>query len=422
MGINRLPRYLLAAVLALSLSLSGAGGAAAQDKKPEIERKERASMMGERAYRRFESVQTLYSDGEYQEALGNLDAMTKMALNDYEKAMAQQMYGYTYVALENYSKAIPAFEEAIRLDALPNQPHFNLMRALAGLYASREKWQDSVDLMLQYLKYQAEPTAQDQILMAQCYAQMERYREALPWVRGAITTAGPKAQESWYQLEVAIHFETRDFRAAVAVLKTLVARWPQKLKYWEMLAGAYQELNQDQDALSAMMAAYHNGLITDPKKILSVVRMNMYMELPYQGAIILEKAIGGGTVEATDKNLELLLSGWTAAREYGKATAVIDRLAKLKQDGDLYIQKANLKMEQNDWSGTVEAANQALQMGDLDNPGGAWLMKGIAEMELGQLQEAKRSFKQAQQFDDKVRRQARDWEKFVEDRMQVASR
>ena len=89
MGINRLPRYLLAAVLALSLSLSGAGGAAAQDKKPEIERKERASMMGERAYRRFESVQTLYSDGEYQEALGNLDAMTKMALNDYEKAMAQ---------------------------------------------------------------------------------------------------------------------------------------------------------------------------------------------------------------------------------------------------------------------------------------------------------------------------------------------
>jgi hypothetical protein len=63
-----------------------------------------------------------------------------------------------------------------------------------------------------------------------------------------------------------------------------------------------------------------------------------------------------------------------------------------------------------------------LEMGDLENPGGAWLMMGIAQMELGDLQEARRAFKQAQQFDDKVRRQARDWEKFVEDRMQVASR
>lgn len=148
----------------------------------------------------------------------------------------------------------------------------------------------------------------------------------------------------------------------------------------------------------------------------------MYLELPFQGASMVEKAMNQGLIEADAKNLELLLGAWTNAREYDKATAVIDRLAQVKHDGDLFIQKANLKMEQNDWAGTVEAAGQALEMGDVENPGGAWLMMGIAQMELGNLQEARRSFKQAQQFDEKVRRQARDWEKFVEDRMQVASR
>lgn len=418
----RFPRFLPAAALAAALILGGAGPAWSQEPKPEIERKERTTLMGERAYKRFEAIQELYSDSKYREALSNLDAMAKMQLNEYEQAMAQQMFGYTYVALENYPKAIAAFEKAIELDALPNQAHFGLMRSLAGLYASRDDWQKAIDLLTQYLKYQAEPTAADQILMGQAYAQMKRWREALPWVRGAIETAGPKAQESWYQLWVAIHFETQDYRSAAEVLRKVVARWPDKYKYWEMLSGAYQQLNQDQDALAALMAAYHNGLVTDPKKLLSIVRMNMYLELPYQGASMLDKAIASGMVEPSEKNLELLLSGWTAAREFRRATEVIDRLAALKRDGDLYIQKANLKMEQNDWQGTVEAARQALDMGGLENPGGAWLLMGIAQMELGELQDAKRSFREAQNFDEKIRRQARDWEKFVEDRMQVASR
>ncbi len=416
------PNRVLAAAVAAVILLAGLPSGQALAQQPAVEREEKASMMGERAYRRFETVQNLYSDEKYQEALKNLNAMTDMALNDYEMAMAQQMYGYTYVALDRYPEAIRAFEKAIQLDALPNQAHFNLMRALAGLYASREQWQKAIDTLTQYLRYQAEPTAQDQILMAQAYAQMERWREALPWVQKAIANAGPKAQESWYQLEVAAYFELNNYTAAAEVLRRMVARWPEKLKYWEMLSGSYQQSNRDTDALAAMMAAYHNGLITDGKKLLSLARMNMYLELPYQAGTIIEQGMASGAIPADKGNLELLLAAWTASREYDKASATIDRLAQMQQDGDLYIQKANLKMEQNDWQGTVEAAQQALDVGNLKNPGGAWLMMGIANMEMGNLQQAKRAFRQAQQFDPDIRDQARDWEKFVEDRMQVASR
>jgi tetratricopeptide (TPR) repeat protein len=331
------------------------------------------------------------------------------------------MMGYILIAQGKTDQSIAHFERAIQLDALPNAAHFGMMKSLAQLYAAREEWQKSINMMMEYLKFQPEPTPDDMILIAQAYAQMERYNDALPWVQKAIAKAGPKAKEGWYQLELAIHFEKKNYSAAVDLLKTVVARWPGKLKYWEMLSGAHQELEQDADAAAALMAAYHNGLLTEGPKQLNLARMNMYVDLPYQAGRIIEKGMADKTIEAGQKNLELLLQAWTQAREYDKAGAVIDRLAPMTGDGDLYMQKAQVMMEQNEWQKVVEATDQAVELGNLKSPGGAWLMKGIALMELGQLQDARSALKEAQKFDDKTRRQAREWEQFVKDRIEVVA-
>jgi tetratricopeptide (TPR) repeat protein len=419
-GMSRL-RILAAGLATAMLLASFAVPAGASQPTPEIERKDPGVMMGERAFRRFDTLTQLYSDGKYQEALSSAQAFLRQDhLNAYERAMGEQMMGFVLISLDRMNEAIPRFERAIELDSLPNNAHFNMMRSLAQLYSSREEWQRSIDMMTEYLRYQPQPSPEDQIIMAQNYAQMQRYRDALPWVRGAIRDAGDKAQESWYQLELAIHFETRDFRAALQVLNTIVARWPDQLRYWEMMSGAHQELNQDVDAVAALMAAYNGGLITEERKILNLVRMNIYIDMPFQGGRILSRAIEAGQVEANERNLRLLLQAWTAAREYDRAGQVIDRLAPMTGEGDLLIQKARLVMEQNDWRGTVEAAEAALELGNVSNPGAAWLMIGIARMELDQLRESRRAFQRAQEFDANTRRQAREWQRFVEDRIQLA--
>jgi tetratricopeptide (TPR) repeat protein len=415
------PRILFAALASAVLSLGALQPAVAQQApRAELERKEPGVMMGERSFRRFDALVAQYTDGKYQEALASAEAFLRTDLNDYERAMGEQIYGYVLIALDRIPEAIPRFERALQLDALPNSAHFGLMKALAQLYASREQWQKSIDMMTQFLRYQPEPTPEDSIMMGQNYAQLGRYRDALPWVRRAIETGGAKALESWYQLELSIHFELKDYRAALGVLNTLVARWPEKLRYWEMMAGAHQELNQDMEALAALMAAYNGGLITEERKILNLVRMSMYNELPFQGGQILTRAMERGTVEANAANLRLLLQAWTGAREFERAGQVIDRLAPMTGEGDLFIQKARLMMELNQWQATVDAARQALDLGNVTNPGGAWLMMGIALMELDQLRESRQAFQRAQDFDANTRRQAREWQRFVEDRIQVA--
>lgn len=414
-------RFSLAACC-IALALAGfAGPCAAQGPEAaELQRSDPGVLMSERGFRRFEIISTLYAEGRYKEALDSAEAYLASDLNDYERAMGEQLAGYALVALDRLAEAVPRFERAIALDALPNTAHFNLLRAQAQLNAALDQWQPAIDTMIRYLAYQPEASAADRIMMGQAHVQLGRYREALPWVRGALAQAGDQALESWYQLELAIHFELGDHRAALRVLNTLVARWPDRLRYWEMMAGAHQALNQDADALATLMAAYSGGLLTEAPKLLNLVRMNLYVELPYQGARVLEQAMAAGQVESSRANLELLLQAWTAAREFERAAEVIDRLAPLTGDGELLIRKARLMMEQNRWEATLEAARRALELGNVDRPGGAWLMMGIALMELGELQESRQAFQRAQDYDADTRRQAREWQRFVEDRIQVA--
>jgi len=160
--------------------------------------------------------------------------------------------------------------------------------------------------------------------------------------------------------------------------------------------------------------------VTDPAKILNLVRMSMYVELPFQAGQILDRAIEQGKVEPNAQNLRLLLQAWTSAREYDRAGRVIDRLAPMTGEGDLFMQKARLMMEQNQWQQTIDAARKALDLGNVASPGGAWLMIGIAAMELGNLRESRQAFQQAQEYDANTRGQAREWQRFVEDRIQVA--
>jgi tetratricopeptide (TPR) repeat protein len=420
-------------ILGLSLLVLDTPASAQEETKCEpgaVDRKERASLIGERTFRRMSAISELIGNQEYNEALKALRALDKPSLNDYESAMVNQYLGYVYTGQGKYTESIPYFEKALQLDALPNAGHFGLMYSLAQLYAGEGQHQKTVDLMLQYLEFQCDPPPQAFIALASSYANLKQYDQALPWVQKAIEKAGDKAQESWYQLELAIYFDKGDYPSAARLLRSVLTRWPDKLKYWEMLSGAYQEQNKDLEALAALMVAYRKGLFEEvsptlsaeqrEKKLLNIVRMNLFVEVPFNGGEILEREMEAGRIQRTEKNLELLLSAWTAAREFDKAVATIDRLAPMKPDGEMYLQKAQLLAEKSDWSGTIDAARQAISKGGLKSPGGAYLLIGIAANELQDFQQAIEALKEARKFDEKSRRQASDWIKFVEDRMAVA--
>ena len=382
-------------------------------------RKDKQATMSEVVYKRLSVIHELMGEGKYAEALGRLSTLEQQKLNAYEKALMYQTYGFVYTRQGDYPRAIPYFESSLGLDSLPNVAQQGMLYSLAGLYTTQEEFQKSIDILTTWFKYEKEPNADAHILMASNYAELRRFSEALPYVRQAISTT-EKPEESWYQLELAIYFEEKQYQSATGVLKKLVAMRPEKVNYWDTLSGAYQELNQDHNALATMMLAYQKGLVTTERKLLNIVRMNMFLDLPYQAGEILEREMAEGRIRADRQNLDLLLGAWSTAREFDKAIDVINRVARMTGSGEYYIEMAKLYAEKNEWQAVVDAAGRAIGKGNLKKPGGAYLLMGMAYAELGDFQKALDALEQARGFDETSRRQAEGWIDYVNDRKQIA--
>ncbi len=384
------------------------------------ERKERNVSMSEAAYRRLSTVHDLMGEGELEEALQRLASMEKMALSDYEEALVFQTYGFVYAQQGNYKAAIGAFERCLALDALPNVGQQGMLYSLAGLYASEGAYQKTIDTMSTWLKFAQEPVAGDAyMLMGSAYAELAQLDQALPYVLEAIKRSD-KPKENWYQLALSIYFERNEYRQARDLLQSMVVFWPDTARYWEMLSSVYLELKDDPNALATLMVAYKKDLLTDERKLLNLVKLNLYLEIPYAAGSILEQEIARGRVEATRKNLDLMLSAWTAAREFDKAIQTIDRLGPMAEDGEYFVQKAQLLYEKSDWQGVIAAGEAALEKGAVKRPGSVYVLMGMAQAELGDYDAALRTLEQATRFDDSSRRNANSWIAYVQDRRQVA--
>ena len=379
------------------------------------------ALMSERTFKRLASIHESLGARKYQEVVDKLKVLEKARLSNYEDALIVQTYGFVYAQQGDYSRGIQYFEQAIALDALPNAAQQGMLFSLASLLTGEQQFQKSIDTLIEWFAYELDPNALSYILMATNYVEMERYREALPYVRTAIATNTSKPNQSWYQLEAAIHFELSDYAAAAATMRAMLTHWPDKLQLWETLAGAYQEQKKDWDALATLTLAYQKGLVTDEKKLLNIARLNIFLEDPYTAGRLLEKEMQAGHVARTQKNLELLLTAWKGSREFEAAIAVIDQIAPMTRDGEYDLEKAQLYSERNMWEETISAALRAIDRGGLKRPGTAHVVLGQAYTEIQQYRKALDAFALAQRYDNNSRKIARGWIDYVRDRMNAAS-
>ncbi|MBT8136337.1 MAG: hypothetical protein KJO54_04895 [Gammaproteobacteria bacterium] len=377
--------------------------------------------IGERAYKRLEQAHTALGEKKYSEALARLQQMEELDLNDYERALVYQTYGFLGVEQGQYGSAIEYFERCLSLEALPDTAQQGMLYSLAGLYSAEGRQQMTIDTLMRWLPNEPAPSPDAYIMLAAAHAELGQYPAALPWVEKAVAGAR-QPKESWFQLLVAVYFETRDYSGAATALRQMIALWPDKPGYWENLSGAYQQLGSDVEAVATMKLAWRRDLLKTESKLLNLARMMMYVEDPYQAGSLLDAEMQRGRVARNRQNLELLLRAWTGAKEFDNAISVIDQLAPMTGDGEYYLRKAQLYAERANWELVVPAAEQAIARGGLRKAGAPWILKGMAEAELGRFKDAIDSLTEAKKYGDNFRRQAEGWLQFVNDRMQVAAR
>ena len=382
-------------------------------------REEKPVVMSEPIYRRLEAAHELYGAGEIEQVLERLENLRNQRLSLYEASLVEQTFGFCYLQLGDVQRAIEAFERTLDLDGLQNLAQQEMRYSLASLYAAEGLFENTIATMSIWYAYAVDPVTADQFMLAgSSYAQLSEFANALPYVEEAIRRT-EEPNESWHTLELSIHFELMDYASAAGHLREMVLLWPGSARYWDTLASTYLELQDDGNALATLMVAYEYGLIEEEAKLLNLIRLNLFLNVPYEAGEILEAGLADGRIDESLENLELLLSAWTGAREFDRAIAVIDRLAPLTEDGAYYVQKAQLLNEQARWVDVIEAADQALALGGLDDAGNTLLLKGMAQAELGRYDAALATFEEATGLSSTAAGSAAAWSEYVRDRRQA---
>ena len=368
-------------------------------------------------------------------------------LKSYDRSVVWNSWGYVYFTDGKYNEAIRAYERVI------NEPEVTLpirnaaLFTLAQLNLVQEKYDEGIELILQWMDQVETVTAQSWSLLGQAYFQKEDFNKSMSSMKTAISLAeeeGYKPKENWYVIVAACIGELKkqigekeSLLQQLDIYEILVNLYPKKL-YFIQLGGAYGQLGREKDYMITMKAAYAKDFLNKESEYLALTQLLLLNQNPYWAAqvlvsgqnkiityteTVLDKNTGkevkvektGPVVKDNEKNLKLLADSWRMAQEVDKAIPVLEKAAVLSKDGKAYVLLGNLYLGEDRMQEAVDSIKKGLKKGKIEKLSQVHLTLGQAYFELQKFEEAKKEFRiAARDKDKKVKTQANNWLKYTE--------
>lgn len=328
-------------------------------------------------------------------------------VKDYERAVVYQTLGFVYAQQDQLVPALAAFEEALSEQALPQQPHQELVLNTGQIYLANGQYDKGIAVIENYLAVTCKPPpAEVHLALASAYAERKQYREALTQVNIALAKANAP-QEQWLQLKLALHFELGEMRESGETLLTLISIAHKNEDYWRQLSSVLLQLERDDDSLAVLAIAERQGFLTTERDVKNLANIYLMLEIPYKAGVLLERGVTDNIVEKTPANLEYLSEAWISAREWNHAESALQSAAELGNDGDLWQRLAQVQMEKEDWKSAQTSMARAVAAKP-SNPGQAAYLLGVAAFNAGDNAGARKALIAATRHESS-RQQAQQW-------------
>ena len=368
-------------------------------------------------------------------------------LKSYDRSVVWNSWGYVYFTDGKYNEAIRAYERVI------NEPEVTLpirnaaLFTLAQLNLVQEKYDEGIELILQWMDQVETVTAQSWSLLGQAYFQKEDFNKSMSSMKTAISLAeeeGYKPKENWYVIVAACIGELKkqigekeSLLQQLDIYEILVNLYPKKL-YFIQLGGVYGQLGREKDYMITMKAAHAKDFLNKESEYLALTQLLLLNQNPYWAAqvlvsgqnkittyteTVLDKNTGkevkvektGPVVKDNEKNLKLLADSWRMAQEVDKAIPVLEKAAVLSKDGKAYVLLGNLYLGEDRMQEAVDAIKKGLKKGKIEKLSQVHLTLGQAYFELQKFEEAKKEFRiAARDKNKKVKTTANSWIKYTE--------
>lgn len=364
-------------------------------------------LLSEATYKSLNAAQEKMEQQQYRQAEADLKKLVgETDPGSYERAVVLQTLGYLYSETEEYKLAAEQFEDALALNALPEDVTHNLRYNLAQLLISDGAYQKGIDLLTQWLNKESQANSSAYVLLATAYYQINQFTNAVEAIRTAIQRDN-SPKENWYRLQLSAHMEMQQYNQAINVLEILIERFPINKTYWDQLAALYAQQDKRLTSLAVQMLAKRLNL-GDKETVLRLANMYRYLNIPYKSAQLLQKSMDDGVIERNFKNLESLADSWLAARENENATQVLARMQSMDSSGETDLKLARVFISMEQWDEAAGPLQQSLEKLPEAKRGQAWMLSGMVNYHLGNIQQSEQHLNRALAYTE-VRNQASQW-------------
>jgi len=391
--------------------------AIAQSDEDEAERKsnaqqtKQAQAVSKEVFDRITKAQELVDAKDYTGALKLLNNLYNPdKLTEYEQANVLNYIGFVYYNMDDVVNAIRTYERMVAIPTLEPQMKKATTYTLAQLHTMEENYDRAISTLDQWFVMETNPAPEPFILKAQNLYQVQRYGDMIQPIENAMQVAikrNKEVKEDWWVLLNFAYFQQENYAKVRDIQKTLLASWPQK-NYWFSLAGAFTELGQDDDLVTAYASAHTQNMLTKETELVTMAQLFMQREIPYKAATLLEKEMAAGRVAKDGKNYRLLSQAWQLAMENEKAIPALREAARLASDGELDVRLGNALLNAGEYGDCVKSVQTGIRKGDLKSPDNAQISLGMCLYNERKYRDAITAF-QAAARTDRSRRVANQW-------------
>jgi len=338
----------------------------ALDATPAYKEKLKARMPGltsKGVQRRLLRANKLMAKDNRKDAIEILKGMvSKDNYRPFEKAKAWQTLAYAYAQSEKYDEAKNAFRKTLEMEALPYAPTLQSLFALAQLQVVAEDYKNAEKTLKTWFALSDEENADAYVFMATIHYNKNEKDQALTLVMKAIKMS-KKPKENWLVFAVSLLYSKERYKEAAEFLYQLAEINHGKKAYWSQLAGSLLSNDKGLLALSALELAMKLNLLEEEGEIKNIVSLYLSNDLPYEASKIMKLGLKNKQLKADKKNYELYANCLIQAKEYDDALPVLEKAAKLSDDGKLYALQARLYLEKEKFRKSIKFFDLAISKG-----------------------------------------------------------
>lgn len=376
-------------------------------------------LLSEKLYQPLQEIQKLMDENKYPEARTKLAELLIRDLSNYEKAVLNQTLGYIYNAMEQYSEALDAFVTSLEFGALPNDVTLNLTYIIAQLYAQQGNLKQSRDYLETWLNKTPRPGIDAHIFAATVYYQMEEYADMVPHLKQALRIS-EDPENYWYEMLFVTYYELEQYENASNTLVNMIKRFPEKSDYLLYLANTYLQADNNRKAIAVYELADKKHLLTE-LEIKQLVNLYLVEDIPHKAALFLEEKLGKNIIPRSRENLELLANSWIRSNEDDKAFQVLNDIAQMSGDPDVYLRIGQIYFKQHRWEKAQAALEEANNIDDNDKNARANLLLGIAAYHNDQVAISNKALNKAS-TNESTKQQAEWWLAKLNRKIETASK